>query len=74
MTATKFRQNLYAILDQVLSTGIPVEIERNGKTLLIEARQTPPKWDRLEPHETLKGDPEDIVHIDWSDEWKGQNP
>ena len=28
VTASKLRENIYRILDQVLETGVPVEIER----------------------------------------------
>ena len=31
VTASKLRENIYRILDQVLETGVPVEIERRGK-------------------------------------------
>ena len=34
-TATKLRQNLYNILDGVIDSGIPVEIERKGVLLKI---------------------------------------
>jgi len=71
LSATKLRQNLYLILDQVLETGVPVQIERNGRILVIEAQAKPSKWDRLEEHAILGGDPEGIVHMDWSAEWKG---
>ncbi len=37
LTATKLRENIYAILDQILATGEPVEIERNGRTLRLQA-------------------------------------
>ena len=31
LTATKLRQNLYRILDEILDSGIPVKINRKGK-------------------------------------------
>lgn len=71
LSATKLRQNLYSILDQVLETGVPVQIERNGRLLVIEPQAKKSRWDRLEAHEIVKGDPEGIVHMDWSGEWKG---
>jgi PHD/YefM family antitoxin component YafN of YafNO toxin-antitoxin module len=71
LSATKLRQNLYSILDSVLETGVPVQVERNGRILVIEAQEKSSKWDRLEEHAILTGDPDDIVHMDWSAEWKG---
>ena len=68
--ATRLRQNLYHILDDVLDTGVPVEIERKGKILKIVTNQAI-KLDNLEKHDVLKVDAEEIVHLDWSQEWSG---
>lgn len=73
MTASKLRENIYKVLDQVLETGAPVEIERRGRKLRIVPGDEPPrnKLDRLEAHpRAIVGDPEDLVHLDWSGEWK----
>ena len=35
ITASSLRQNIYTILDEVLETGVPVEIERKGQILRI---------------------------------------
>lgn len=71
MKATKLRQNIFQVLDQVLETGVPVEVERNGKKLKIVAVERPSKLDGLQPHPgTVIGDPEDLVHLDWFREWK----
>jgi hypothetical protein len=71
ISSTRLRQNLYNILDQVIDTGVPVEIERKGHTLRIVPERRPPKWERLEPHKAVRGDPDDLVHVDWSSEWRG---
>ena len=68
--ATRLRQNLYHILDDVLDTGVPVEIERNGKVLKIVSEEPLSKWERLERHEVMVESPESLVEIDWSDEWR----
>ena len=73
ITATKLRQNLYNILDSVVDTGVPVEIERRGRLLRIVAEEQGSKWDRLTAHQVVVGDPDDLVHIDWSHEWRGGN-
>jgi hypothetical protein len=73
LTASKLRENIYKILDQVLETGMPVEIERGGRILRIVPAQSPAKskLDSLEEHPgALLCDPEDLVHLDWSDHWK----
>ena len=71
-SATKLRQNLYQILDSVIESGIPVEIERKGKVLKIVPETPVNKWDHLEPHDVLNGDPESIVSMDWSQDWDGE--
>ena len=68
-TATKLRQNLYNILDSVIDKGIPVEIKRKGVILKIIPEKPVSKWDRLESHSVINGDPESIVSTDWSKEW-----
>ena len=70
VTATELRQNVYKLLDQVLETGEPLEIERHGRRLRVVPEQTGSKLARLVPHPGfMVGDPEDFVHMDWSSEW-----
>lgn len=67
-SASALRANLYSILDEVLETGIPLEIERKGMGLRI-ARLEGRRLDRLQPHAGfLIGDPEAIVHVEESGE------
>jgi hypothetical protein len=68
-SATKLRQNLYNILDRVIEKGEIVEVERKGHVLTIAPEKAGSKWDRLERHDIVNGDPEDLVSIDWSEQW-----
>lgn len=71
VTASQLRANVYRILDEVLETGTAVEIERKGRTLRIVAEAPRSKLDRLVPRpEYVKGDPDALVHTDWSKHWK----
>ena len=71
MKATKLRQNIFQVLDHVLETGVPAEVERNGKKLKIVTVDRPSRLDSLRPRPgTVIGDPEDLVHLDWFGEWK----
>jgi hypothetical protein len=70
ITASKLRANVYRLLDQVLETGQPLEIERNGKALVIAPKEEASIWERLPRREGyIVGDPADLIHIDWSSEW-----
>ena len=48
-----------------------MEIERKGKRLLISSAKKRRDLDCLEKHpEFFVGNPDDLVHMDWSSEWK----
>ncbi|MFL6199803.1 MAG: type II toxin-antitoxin system Phd/YefM family antitoxin [Thermoanaerobaculia bacterium] len=64
------REDIYRILDQVLETGIPVEIERGGKLLKIIPVEPRSKLENLKPRKYLLSDPEELVNLDWSGEWR----
>lgn len=74
MTATQLRQDIYQLLDQVIETGKPVEIIRNGRKLKIVLDEEPKpeaEFSRLalmkERPGVLLCDPDEIVSIDWSE-------
>ena len=70
ITASELRANIFRLLDGVLKTGLPLEIVRKGKKLRIVPVDPPPKLGRLVPREEfIRGDPADLVHLDWTDEW-----
>ena len=67
------QNDIFQLLDKVIKTGVPVEIERKGKRLLISPAEKRRDLDSLEEHpEFMVGNPDDLVHIDWSAEWKPQ--
>ena len=69
LTPSQLRENLYRILDQVLETGAPVEVVRKGRII----RLVPPD-DPLENYTPMEGlllcEPEELLGLDWSGEWK----
>lgn len=70
LSITKLRADLYNIIDQVIATGSPIEIERNGHIVKIVAEKPKSKLDSLITHpDLIQGDPEELVHIDWSSYW-----
>jgi prevent-host-death family protein len=67
---SKLRANLYQVIDRVLETGEPVVVERHGRRVRLVPDAPHSKLASLEPHpDYLNGDPDDIVHMDWSGEW-----
>ena len=70
ISASKLRADVYRLLDEVIETGQPLEIERSGETLVIAPKETGSIWDRLPRREGyIVGDPDELIHIDWSSEW-----
>lgn len=70
MSGTKLRENVYRVLDEALETGESIEIQRKGRTLRIVPDQRSSRLGRLRKRATLNVKPEEIVHMDWSSEWK----
>ncbi|PIY20472.1 MAG: type II toxin-antitoxin system Phd/YefM family antitoxin [Deltaproteobacteria bacterium CG_4_10_14_3_um_filter_60_8] len=71
VSTSQLRGNIYKLLDKVLETGEPLEIERKGRKLKIIPSPAPDRFSRLQPHKKyLAADPEEIVHVDWSGEWR----
>jgi hypothetical protein len=70
VTASKLRENVYRILDQVLQSGTPIEIKRKGRTLKIIREDSPQKTSRLIKRKIIRGSPQQLIHLDWSKEWK----
>jgi hypothetical protein len=67
----KKQNDIIKLLDSVAKTGIPAELERKGKRLVILPVEKKRDLDKLEKHpEFFTGDPDDLVHVDWSSEWE----
>lgn len=62
---------MYRILDEILRTGQPVEIKRRGRRLKVVAVDPPDRLAGLDEHpDAVIGNPDDLVHLDWSAEWR----
>jgi hypothetical protein len=73
VNASNLRKNVFRLLDRILETGEPLEVVRRGKKLkIVRAEQPGCVRDRLVRHECIVGDPEELVHMDWSDAWGGE--
>ncbi|MGH9190467.1 MAG: type II toxin-antitoxin system prevent-host-death family antitoxin [Acidimicrobiales bacterium] len=70
VTASQLRQNIYKLLDEVLETGIPLEIERKGRKLRVVPEKPRSKFDRIVGNPGfIIGDPDELIHMDWSEYW-----
>ena len=69
ITPTELRGNIYNLLDEVLSSGIPIEINKGGKKLRIVPVGKANKLQNLisRPN-VIRGDPNDLVDISWEKE------
>lgn len=62
LTLTTLRQQIFQIADEVLVTGVPVSIERNGKILLLSpaAQASQSKHLKLKRRKLINGDAESL--------------
>jgi hypothetical protein len=69
VTPTELRTNIYNLLDEVLETGIPLEIKKADRRLLILPVEKVDKLQNLIVRpDVIQGNPEDLVDISWEDE------
>ena len=69
VTASRLRENIYKILDEAISTGTPVEVVRKGSVVRLVPEKRASKLGRLKKRKGFKGNPDDILRMDWSKEW-----
>ena len=66
VTATELRSNIYKLLEEVLRTGVPLEISLKGKKFELSPKEPIDKFANLVSHpDDFVGDLDDIVHIEW---------
>lgn len=69
VTPTELRANIYHLLDEVLDTGVPLEIKKGDKKLRIVPVEKVDKLQNLTlKPEVIEGDPEELVAISWEDQ------
>ena len=69
ITPTELRANIYNLLDEILNTGVPIEINKKGKRLRITPVEKADKLQNLisRPH-VIQGDPDALADISWEEE------
>ena len=69
ITPTELRGNIYQILDDILNTGVPIQINKGDRKLVIAPIESIDKLQNLRKRKNVvKGDLEDLVHITWDKE------
>lgn len=69
ITPTELRANIYHLLEEVLRTGVPLEVNKGGQRLRIVPVAQVDKLQNLvsRPH-VIQGDPDDLVDVNWEKE------
>jgi prevent-host-death family protein len=69
ITVTELRGNIFKLLDEVLRTGVPIEVNKGGKKLRIVPAEPSNKLRNLISRpDVINGDPEEIVDVSWERE------
>jgi hypothetical protein len=69
VTPTQLRTDIYNLLDEVLKTGLPLEIKKGDKKLRVVPVEEVDKLKNLVSRpEVIAEDPDELAEINWSDE------
>ena len=63
ISLTALRSNLFKIVDKVIETGNPVELERKGHRLKIVIEGKKSKLENLKPHDCIVGNPDELIDL-----------
>ncbi len=69
VTPTELRMNIYNLLEEVLRTGVPIEIKKGDRLLKIVPVEKANKLQNLVSRpEAIQGDPEELAALSWEAE------
>lgn len=69
VTPTELRANIYRLLDEVLETGLPLEIKKGDQRLRIVPVEKADKFQNLIARpDVIQGDPDELVTVHWEHE------
>lgn len=66
ISLTALRSQLFKLIDEAISTGIPIEIERKGHRLKIVPEGKKKKLENIKPHDCIVGNPDDLLVSEFS--------
>ena len=67
---SQLREDIYNLLDEVIETGIPLEIKRRGIVLKVMLDKKASKLSNLKKRDVMTVNPGYYVHLDWSRKWR----
>ncbi|MUG94636.1 type II toxin-antitoxin system prevent-host-death family antitoxin [Scytonema sp. UIC 10036] len=71
VTIAELSHDIDRLLDEVIETGIPLEIIKNGKSLKIISTEKKDKLKNLTfKPDVIQGNPDDLVNLSWEQEVK----
>jgi hypothetical protein len=69
VTPTELRSNIYNLLDEIVETGIPLEINKGEKRLIIiPAEKTDKLKNLISRRHIINGNPDDLIDVKWQEE------
>lgn len=69
ITPTELRANIYRLLDEVLNTGLPIEIVKGNRRLRLIPVEKNDRFNNLVLRkDVINGDPEELVTLSWEEE------
>ncbi len=69
VTPTELRSNIYNLLDEILNSGVPIEINKGGRLLrIVPVIKTNKLQNLVSRPNVIKGNPDDLVNISWEKE------
>lgn len=69
VSPTELRSNIFKLLDEVLNSGIPLEINKGGRLLKIVPVEKNDKLAKLvSKPDVIVGNPDDLADIRWDKE------
>ncbi len=66
VTVTKLRADIYNLLEEVLTTGVALEVKKGSRRLRVVPVERANKLNNLiNRPEIIQGDPDDLVSMQW---------
>lgn len=69
VSPTELRSNIYKLLDDVLNSGVPLEINKGGKLLrIVPVAKSNKLTNLVSRSDVIVGNSDDLVDISWEKE------